>query len=225
MMKYRVNYLNGWQAIWDVRIKNQIKFAIVKPGAPIPAYPKNLPDWNSLTPKQKDLEDLRMSVYAEMVEKMDGGIGPIKALGANGQKGNTLIIFLRDNGTDSFSLLGNYFLKMGLLFDDANFNFQSGTGWTDASLSPYGLCKISHHGGRIIKDAITWGPGIFKQPNITNSSSLHTVELVPTVLDLVETKKNKTSFSESLSDESFLSLLNGKRSKRKTHPYFRYINN
>lgn len=226
VMKYRGGYLKGWQAIRDARIKNQIKFGIVNPETPIPAYPQNLPDWDSLTPEQKDLEDLRMSVYAAMVEKMDAGIGKLmSALEINGQKDNTFIVFLSDNGSDSFSVLDNYLLNRGLLPGDLESNFQPGTGWAYAMVSPYRLYKISQHGGGITTGAIAWGPGIFKQSNTINSSPLHVVDLVPTVLDLVEKAGHKTFFSDSLSGKSFLPLLNGKRFKRKSPMYFQYMDN
>jgi len=106
IMKYRRTYLKGWQAIREARIKKQIALGIIKEGAPLAQYPKNLPDWESLSPEQRDLQDLRMSVYAAMVERMDRGIGRLmKALEANGQKDNTFILFLSDNGNDSFSVL------------------------------------------------------------------------------------------------------------------------
>jgi arylsulfatase len=51
---------------WRRRTK---KLGIVPADAVLPAYPKNLPDWNSITPEQRDLENLRMAVYAAMVER------------------------------------------------------------------------------------------------------------------------------------------------------------
>ena len=55
IIAYRGTYLKGWQAIRKVRIKNQIRLGIIDPDTPLPEYPENLPDWNTLTPEQKDM--------------------------------------------------------------------------------------------------------------------------------------------------------------------------
>ena len=71
--RYRGKYAGGWQAVREARFRRQKEMGLVPADAALPAYPQNLPDWNSLTSGQRDLEDLRMSVYAAMVERMDIG--------------------------------------------------------------------------------------------------------------------------------------------------------
>ncbi|HET8829688.1 MAG TPA: arylsulfatase [Pelobium sp.] len=226
IMKYRGTYLKGWQAVRDTRIKNQINLGLVNPGTAIPAYPQNLPAWETLTPEQKDLEDLRMSVYAAMVERMDKGIGRLmEVIKANGQASNTFIIFISDNGTDSFSVVDKAMLKQGLLPGDPNSNYQPGTGWAYASVAPFRLYKISQHGGGVKTGAIAWGPSVFKKSNAIISAPLHIVDVVPTVLDIVSSKNKTDHILDSLSGKSFLNILNGKCFKPTNPMYFQYMDN
>jgi arylsulfatase len=229
IMKYRGKYLKGWHAIRNARITNQIKFGIIDTSTPLPAYPQNLPDWETLTPEQKDLEDLRMSVYAAMIERMDNGIEKLlKALEANGQKDNTFILFLSDNGTDSFSSADATMLKKGLLPGDSDSNFQPGTGWAYASVTPFRLYKISQHSGGVKTGAIAWYPKLIKNPGAIQPASLHVVDIMPTILDMAmptNMLKKKEQLQKSMAGESFSALLRGEKWNRKSPMYFQYIDN
>ena len=223
IMKYRGKYLVGWQAIRDARIKNQIKFGLIKEGTQLPAYPQNLPDWNTLTPEQKDLEDLRMSVYAAMIEKADDGIGKLMAaLKANGQLDNTFILFMSDNGRDPYSSTDAEMLKRNLLPGDANSNWQVGMGWAYAGGTPWRLYKVSQHNGGVRTGAIAWYPSLIKAGSI-QPQPLHMVDIMPTVLDLVGDTKN--AIKDSITGESFLPLLKGKKWVRKKPMFFQYMDN
>ena len=47
----------------------------------------------------RDWEDIRMAVYAAQIDRLDQGVGRIlDALRSRGMDGNTLIMFLSDNG-------------------------------------------------------------------------------------------------------------------------------
>lgn len=225
-MKYRGSYLKGWQAVRDVRIKKQKELGLISKDCILPGYPKNLPLWESLTTQQKDLEDLRMSVYAAMVDRLDKGIGRLMdAIKANGLANNTLIVFLSDNGTDPFSVVDKVMLKNGVLPGDINANFQPGMGWAYAAVTPYRLYKISQQGGGITTGAIAWGPGIFKQSKTIINASLHVVDFAPTFLELAKVGESNKSFKDSLSGQSFLGLLKGEKFKRKSPMYFQYMDN
>jgi arylsulfatase len=228
IMKYRGKYLKGWEAIRNERIKRQIKMGIIDKSTPIPDYPKNLPNWESLSDAQKDLEDLRMSVYAAMVDQMDAGIGKlIKVLKETKQADNTLIVFLSDNGSDSFSVMDKSLLKRGLLPGDVGSNFQPGTGWAYASVTPHRLYKISQHGGGVKTGAIVWWPNKIKEKGIIKSEHIHFVDIMPTILEATSNKKNKQSNSliNSLSGKSFLNLFESKNWKRKSPLFFQFQDN
>ena len=226
ILTYRGSYLQGWQAIREARIKNQIKFGIIDANTPLPEYPKNLPDWEVLTSEQKDLEDLRMSVYAAMVERMDKGIGKlIQALEANGQASNTLILFMSDNGTDSFSVMDDEMLKRNLLPGDVGSNYQPGTGWAYASVAPNRLYKISQHNGGVMTGAIAYWPGGIREPGGLRKETLHVVDVMPTILDVAGIAQNGSGFTNTLAGNSFARLLKGKELKRRSPLYFQFMDN
>ncbi len=223
VMKYRGVYLKGWQAIREARIKNQIKFGIIKPNTALVDYPQNLPNWESLSPEQKDLEDLRMSVYAAMVEKMDDGVGKLmNALKENGQQNNTLIFFLSDNGNDPFSSTSENMLQKGILPGEAAGNWQIGMGWAYAGVAPYRLYKISQHGGGVTTGAIAWYPSVIKQAGKINTSPLHVVDIMPTFLNIANAEKSSMS---GLSGQSFMPVLKGEKLERKTPMFFQFVDN
>lgn len=138
ILKHRGNYKIGWQAIREARFKKQKVMGIVAKNDSLPDYPENLPEWKSLTPEQRDLEDLRMSVYTAMIQRMDQGIGRVmQTLDECGKADNTLILFMNDNGTDPFSKMDEVLLRQDELPGDSNSNFQPGTGWAYASVTPW----------------------------------------------------------------------------------------
>lgn len=229
IMKYRGKYLKGWQAIREARIKNQIKLGIIEPGTPLPDYPQNLPDWESLSSTQKDLEDLRMAVYAAMVERMDQGIEKLTAaLKENGQNENTFIFFLSDNGTDSFSRADPEMIKRGLLPGDDGSNYQPGTGWAWATVSPFRLYKISQHSGGVKTGAIAWYPKLIKTPGAIKTQNMHVVDIVSTIMDMampIDKAIEKSKINAELAGKSFYSLLQGENWERESPMYFQYLDN
>lgn len=229
IMKYRGSYLSGWQASRDRRIQRQIELGIITKDTPLPAYPQNLPDWETLTDAQKDLEDLRMSVYAAMVERMDRGIGKLMAsLRETGQDENTLIVFLSDNGTDSFSVMDAQLLQKGLLPGDIGSNYQPGTGWAYASGTPQRLYKISQHGGGVKTGAIAWWPSTIKKMGEISFAPLHVVDILPTFMDIASLSDQNMAqqkSDKSLAGESFAPLLKGQNWSRQEPMFFQFMDN
>ncbi len=92
--KYRGNYDVGYEAIRKARHARMKQLGVVDANQPLPA---GVAEWWKVENKQ--WEAACMEVYAAMVDRMDQGVGRIvKALKANGQFDNTLILFFQDNG-------------------------------------------------------------------------------------------------------------------------------
>lgn len=220
--KYRGKYLAGWQAVRTARFQRQQELGLVPAGVTLPEYPQNLPAWESLTPPQRDLEDLRMAVYAAMVERMDRGIGRVlEALTAGEQQENTLVLFMSDNGSDSFSVMDAPLLQQGKLPGDPRSNWQPGTGWAYASVTPWRLYKISQHAGGVTTGAIAWWPRGIRQPGRIERSPVHFVDVVPTLLAAAAVDPVTTA----LAGESFLPLLQGQGWRRRGPLYFQFADN
>lgn len=220
IMRHRGSYLSGWQALREARFKRQKGMGIVPAEAELPRHPENLPDWSSLTPEQRDLEDLRMSVYAAMVERMDLGIGRLlDALKHSGKLDNTLILFMSDNGADSFSVADAQMLKQDKLPGDRASNWQPGTGWAYASVTPWRLYKISQHAGGVTTGAIVRWPGKTAKPGGITNSQVHVVDVMPTFLEAAGVNAVATD------GESFLPMIQGDSWTRKGPMFFQFLDN
>jgi len=221
ILKYRGKYLAGWQAIREARFKRQLASGIVPAGAKLPPYPENLPQWESLSPAQRDLEDLRMAVYAAMIDRMDASIGRLMDSLKKAEKAeNTLLLFLSDNGADPFSVLDKPMLLQGKLPGDRDSNWQPGTGWAYASVTPWRLYKISQHGGGISTGAILHWPKGGVKPGGILSEPVHFCDVMPTLLALAGAAP-----AAERDGESFLPAIHGKPWKRKTPLFFQYMDN
>jgi arylsulfatase A-like enzyme len=223
IMRHRGNYLAGWQAVRTARLQRQQALGLVPADARLPDYPKNLPAWESLTPAQHDLEDLRMAVYAAMIERMDRGIGRVlQALEETGQADNTLILFLSDNGADSFSVMDQAMLRQNKLPGDAASNWQPGTGWAFATGTPWRLYKISQHAGGVTTGAILrWPRGVAGTPGRIAAAPVHMVDVLPTFLAAAGIK----AAPPETGGESFMPLLRGEPWQRTGPLYFQYRDN
>jgi arylsulfatase A-like enzyme len=220
--KYRGRYAKGWQVVREARFERQKALGLFAASATLPDYPKNLPAWDSLTPAQRDLEDLRMAVYAAMIDRMDRGIGRLmSALKECKQEENTLILMMSDNGADSFSVVDQAMLKKNLLPGDAGSNWQLGTGWAYASVTPWRLYKISQHAGGVRSGAIVWWSGKITKPGRIESTPLHLVDVQPTLLELT----GQSASTVATAGESFAPLLLGESWHRKRPLFFQYMDN
>ncbi len=223
IMRHRGKYLEGWQAIREARFARQKEMGVVPANAALPAYPGNLPQWESLSPEQKDLEDLRMAVYAAMIEGIDEGVGRVmKTLEGLGMVDDTFVLFMSDNGTDSFSVMDAVFLNRDILPGDRASNYQPGTGWAYASVTPWRLYKISQHGGGVTTGAIAWWPnGIGGEKGRIEPTPIHKIDLMPTLMDIT----NISVRNKSISGESFFSLLKGEAWQRQHPLFFQFADN
>ncbi len=220
ILKYRGKYLRGWQSVREARFKRQKEMGVVPADAELPTYPQNLPAWDSLTAAQRDLEDLRMATFAAMIERMDRGIGRVmEGLQQSGKADNTFILFMSDNGADSFSVADEAMLKQGKLPGDRASNWQLGTGWAYASVTPWRLYKISQHAGGVTTGAVAWGAGVTGKLGRIESTPLHVVDVLPTLLEAAAQPGIEAD------GESFLSVLQGPSWQRKGPLFFQYMDN
>ena len=93
--KYRGKYLAGYKAIREARYKKMLALGIVDPAMKLSI--QTAKNWELLTDKEKDQEDLRMAIYAAMIDRIDQNIGKLVAkLKETGKLENTLILFASD---------------------------------------------------------------------------------------------------------------------------------
>ncbi len=193
--KYRGRYKVGWDSLRVQRFRNIQKLGLLPEntqmsppegnlnksrGPLIPEY-TDYYEWESLSELQKDSLDLEMAVYAAMVDRMDQNIGRvIDKLEKEGKLENTLILFLIDNGACPFY---NNTIK-DVPPGPANSYWSLRSTWANLSNTPFRQYKQAGHEGGSVTPFIARWPGVIK-PNSICRQTGHVVDIVPTVLDIL----------------------------------------
>ncbi len=183
--KYRGKYRMGWDRLREQRYRRQIELGLIDPDWELSPRTQGIPDWESLEPEKQDEMDLKMAVYAAMIDRVDQNIGRLRvALGDMGMLDNTLILFLSDNGA----------CQEGGMFGRGNFRDREkrnrehansyGEAWANASSTPFRLYKhYVHEGGAATPFFMHW-PARIEPKADWYGSPAQLIDIVPTLLDV-----------------------------------------
>jgi arylsulfatase len=170
----------GWDEIRRRRHRRLIQRGLLDKDVELPPKDPTVPDWKTVTGKQREYELRKMMVYAAMVDRIDQNVGRVMTrLEATGQADNTLVIFLSDNGANRLTY-GN---------PDKDMPGPKGTGhalgkfWASASNSPYSGYKSSNYEGGGRTPAVFCWPDRVK-PGTVDHEFLHVTDITATCLDL-----------------------------------------
>jgi arylsulfatase A-like enzyme len=201
----------------------------------------NNPAWESLPADRRADLAQRMAVYAGMVTGMDRNIGRIlDSVRASGQFDNTLIIFLSDNGACAewepfgFEMVptpnpqpghginqGTQLLPNKLYQRDELARMGGpgslpsyGSGWANASNTPWRLYKhFDHEGGIATQFIVSWPQRIKPQPTASSASGnwvgqpCHLIDLMATCVDVGGAKYPQTFDGHDITPMEGASLL------------------
>ncbi|GAB5552718.1 MAG: arylsulfatase [Saprospiraceae bacterium] len=185
--KYRGKYKNGWSQLREARYQRMQDLGIITSQQVLSPLDEETADWEQLSAGQKDTMDLKMAIYAAMVDLMDQSIGQvIQKLEANEELDNTLIVFLSDNGAShEEGPLGHNFrpdLKGNIGSENSYYSY--GSSWANASNTPYRKFKsYTYEGGFATPMIVRWGDQI-PNPNGLNAAVGHITDLMPTFIDV-----------------------------------------
>jgi len=202
--KYAETYNVGWDKIREQRYQKMKTLGIIPKETVLTprskywdygeSQPGVNPAWADVPQdRQKDLAR-RMAIFAAMVDVMDQNIGRlIDNLKQKGELNNTLIIFISDNGACAewnpygfdISSSPNNILHQGEQIETMGSpgTFHSaGSGWANASNTPWRLYKhFTYEGGISSPFIVHWPAGLNRSGVIDNRPG-HLVDLMPTVL-------------------------------------------
>lgn len=189
--KYRGKYRQGWEALRKERYQRMVKMGLIDAKWKMSDAHPNAPDWSKLTEEKKDEMDLKMAIYAAMIDRMDQGVGKImEALKDTGEWDNTIIFFLADNGGcaegGNFGFERNPGGELG-----TNSSFASyGLAWANASNTPFRLFKHWVHAGGVSTPLIVhWPNGIPEnQRGQLRQQPGHLIDIMPTCVELAKAK-------------------------------------
>lgn len=177
--RYRGKFKEGWDRLRRRRYVRLLKLGIIKKEWALSPRPDNVPAWASLSEKEQDFEDLRMAVYAAMLDRVDQGIGRLMAkLGQLGVADDTLVLFVSDNGGCPFDRR-----REGTPGEPDSY-WEYGPAWATLSNTPFRLYKRNQHEGGVATPMIAhWPAGIAKGGRYSDAGG-HLIDIMPTVLEL-----------------------------------------
>lgn len=93
----------GWDVLRERRLARMIGEGIITPGTPLSDRDPSQPPW--LDAGDHPWQARRMQVYAAQVRALDDGVGRVlAAIDRSGQRENTVIMFISDNGASAEEL-------------------------------------------------------------------------------------------------------------------------
>ena len=179
--RYKGKYLKGWDALRRERYQRQIALGVIKKQWELSPRPENIPAWDSLDQSHKQMEDLRMAVYAAMVDRMDQNIG--RLLGKLTEwkiDNNTLIMFLSDNGASPYDRTAKRNIPPG----GPESGWEYGAAWANLSNTPFRFYKRNQHEGGVATPFIARWPAVIKNPGAITDQPAHIIDIMATCVQL-----------------------------------------
>jgi len=192
----------GWNKVRETIFANQKRLGIMPDDAVLTDWPKDLPEWDSLSFEEKKLFVRQADVYGAYLAYADHEIGRvIQAVEDMGELDNTLIIYIGgDNGASAEGMLNgtpnefttfngvsvpvkDQFLWYPFWGSERTFpHFAAGWAW--AMDTPFKWVKQvpSHFGGTAQGVAMSW-PGHITDVGGIRRQFHHVIDIVPTILE------------------------------------------
>ncbi len=198
--KYRPMYAEtGWDRLRAARLRRLVEMGLIRPGTPLPPLDPRVPAWENAEHPAWEAE--RMAVYAAQVDNLDQNIGRLlDALERAGVAGNTLVLFLSDNGASDQvwpraldrpgtpwrldgtpTQVGN---RPDIMPGGPDTFVTYGPPWANVSNTPLRGYKASCYEGGIATPLIAWWPGVIEQKGEITHQPGHVIDVMATCLDV-----------------------------------------
>ncbi len=184
--KYRGQYRIGWDAVRATRYRRQLELGVIDPQWALSPRDGSVPAWDNVPAAERDLWDLRMAVYAAMIDRMDQGIGRVIArLERLGQRENTLVMFLSDNGGCHLDPQRNTAGSDPDVPPGPRGGYWGyGPPWANVSDTPFRKFKQFVHEGGIATPLICAWPRGIKAPGRIDRQAGQVMDIMATVLEV-----------------------------------------
>lgn len=215
--KYTKRYLAGYEAMRAQRHSRQIRRGIVDPAWSMAPLDQTVKRWDELSPARQQVEAKRMAAYAAAVDEVDQSVGRILThLEDAGLAGNTLVVFLSDNGGDYGN--GNPLTDLLQVPWKSGSNPSSSNGWASVKCTPFRHFKHScHEGGLAVPFIVRWPNGIAKPTQQFEKQPASIFDLYPTFLEVASSSgktnplENRTNANRPLTGSSLLPIFAGEQ--------------
>ncbi|MBM3999303.1 MAG: arylsulfatase [Planctomycetes bacterium] len=207
--KYRDAYQEGWDAMRERRFARQRGMGLVNTSlselerdvGPPYHFPEALEKlgsgevnrplpWTDLSEEQRRFQAVKMAIHAAMVDRMDREIGRLlEQLRAMDAIDDTLILFASDNGASAEIMVRDGGHDPKAEPGSAATYLCLGPGFSSACNTPFRRHKTWVHEGGISTPFIAHWPARIRARGELRRAPAHVVDVVPTVLDLLDIEK------------------------------------
>ncbi|UQZ82439.1 Arylsulfatase [Paenibacillus konkukensis] len=177
--KYKGAYMKGWDQLRKERYERLTDMGMLdEKSSPLTERDSGAPAWDTV--ENKEAWDLKMAVYAAMIDRMDQGVGKVlEKLKELHIEDNTLVMFLSDNGACAEGI--------GLRSDKTPGTADSFIAyhlpWANVSTTPFRLYKHMVNEGGISTPFIARWPEKIKQQGAITHQFGHLMDIMATCLD------------------------------------------
>jgi arylsulfatase A-like enzyme len=177
--KYKGKYLEGYDGNRAKRYAKQRKMGLIDHTFLLSEQTYDA--WSSLSDSMKQVEDLKMAVYAAMIDRVDQKIGEVlQKIEDMGETENTLVLFMSDNGSSAevVNIPGNG--KIGTVGHWTSL----GKNWANVSNTPFRFYKNYSFEGGICTPLIAHWPKGIKAKNSISDFNGHFIDIMATLVDI-----------------------------------------
>jgi len=206
--RYRGKFLSGWDELRKKRLERMKRLGLVDANLELPPRNRHAPAWDDID--DKDAWDLKMAVYAAMVDRMDRNIGRLlERLRSTGQEENTLVLFFSDNGPSDEDRTSTPEIPPGPVESYRTVDLP----WANLSNTPFRHFKRWNHEGGISTPLIARWPRVIKTGGRITARVGHVIDIMATCVDIAGATYPKTVGEQKippLEGRSLLPILSGK---------------
>jgi arylsulfatase len=200
--RYAGHFDQGWDAWRDATLARQKQLGVVPPHTVLSERPDWVPAWSSLSAQEQRVYARYMEAFAAYLSHTDDEIGRfLSRLEAMGERDNTMVVLLSDNGASSEGGLtgslndGRVWNALPRTVEEADERLAEiggprihnnyPWGWTVAGNTPFRRWKRETHEGGVADPLIvSWPRGIAARGEV-RAQYVHAIDVLPTVLDVI----------------------------------------
>jgi arylsulfatase len=177
--RYRGSYKAGWDRLRQQRLERMIDMGLIEERWALSSRdPDSLP-WEEI--EQKDDWDLKMAVYAAMVDRVDQNVGRILAkVRELGVEENTLVLFLSDNGASDEDRNSTPDIPPGPVESYRSMELP----WANLSNAPFRKFKRWNHEGGVATPLIAYWPRVIESGGEITHQIGHVIDVMATCADI-----------------------------------------
>jgi len=177
--RYKGKYMIGWDEARRRRYARMVEMGLIDKRWEMSPRDEGSPRWADA--KDKALWDLRMAVYAAMIDRMDQNIGRLMTkIRDLGKEDNTLVLFLSDNGGCAEKPCTTPDIPPGPMTSYRSVRLP----WANASNTPFRKFKSWDHEGGIATPLVAYWPQVIKDGGRITHQVGHIIDVMATCIDL-----------------------------------------